>query len=58
MRNLSEFPVTHKEIEDLLIKLSEEFNTEMRMGDMRPMLLRKAAQIVHAARHMPINSVD
>lgn len=46
MRNLRKYPVTSEEVENCLMKLSEEFSQERRCGDMRPMLLEIAAKIV------------
>lgn len=48
MRNLSEYPVTIGEIEECLLSLAKELEcaTPMRCGDMRPELLRAAAEIV------------
>ena len=67
MRNLAEFPVTPGEIETCLLKLAEGISAEGRMGDMRPLLLRKAVEALGApageppsppAGHLPVSLPD
>ena len=50
MRNLAQYPVTTAEILECLRTLFEEISAEKRPGDMRPLLLRKAAEIVELDR--------
>lgn len=49
MRNLVKYPVTTNEIEQCLKTLAAEFAKEEIPGDMRAVLLRKAAVIVARA---------
>ena len=51
MRNLLEYPVTEQEICDLLLRLKGECDPDL-VGDMTPVLLEQARQIVHAAYDM------
>jgi hypothetical protein len=46
MRNLHEYPVTKEEILDYLARLQDEVIKEDGIGDMRPLLLAKARQII------------
>lgn len=46
MRNLPQYPVTTAEIEECLRDLAAELSAEGGIGDMRPILLTKAAQII------------
>ena len=48
MRDLKRYPVTVPEIEECLLKLSEELAAEELDGDMRPLLLRTAALMIQA----------
>jgi hypothetical protein len=64
MRNLLVYPITIIEIEECLLRLSDEINAEERIGDMRPLLLREAAKIVvradfvtSDARRVPIRKI-
>ena len=50
MRNLMAHPVTREEIVNFLRQLSSDFANEMRIGDMRPLLLGIAAQVVGKER--------
>ncbi len=50
MRCLRTHPITDQEIIDCLLRLSSEISGEGRRGDIRPILLSKAARIVEAAR--------
>lgn len=49
MRSLQSHPVTVDEIEQCLNRLADEFRQEGRRGDMRPVLLQRAAVIVRRA---------
>ena len=44
MRNLMEHPITHEEMVSCLHDLSMQLAKEEALGDMRPLLLRKAAE--------------
>jgi hypothetical protein len=46
MRNIVEYPITTKEIVDCLLLLAKELNAEGAVGDMRPLLLKMAAERV------------
>jgi hypothetical protein len=46
MRNLKAYPITLDEIEQCLLCLAEELSKDELVGDMRPLLLQKAAEIV------------
>lgn len=48
MRNLEEHPITYEEIILCLERLSLDLSQEERIGDMRPLLLQKAAEIIRA----------
>lgn len=54
MRNLKEYPVNQREINDLLAKLQKEFSYEKTklIGDMRPVILDVVYQIVCASFDM------
>lgn len=46
MRNLTQYPITLKEITDCLDQCSADINDDEIVGDMRPLLLRTASQIL------------
>jgi len=46
MRNLKEFPITKDEIIDCLRQLQEDIIKEDLVGDMRPILLEEAMDII------------
>lgn len=46
MRNLIEYPITMDEIVRCLLDTAKEFEKEERIGDMRPILFAKAAEII------------
>lgn len=48
MRNTAQYPVTIDEIRACLLGLSVGISEEMRMGDIRPLLLKEAAAIIQA----------
>lgn len=48
-RNLVEYPITVTEIRDALRKQADEIEKEERIGDLRPLLFRTAANIVMRA---------
>lgn len=54
MRELTEFPITHQEIIDCLMTLSGQFMREAAIGDMRPILLLAAADIVEHSRNIAL----
>ena len=49
-RNLAEYPITEEEIRDALRQQADEIEKEMRIGDLRPLLFRTAANIVMRAK--------
>jgi len=49
MRNLAQYPITVKEVEDCLHRLADEIAKEERVGDMRPLFLKTAASVVARA---------
>ena len=49
MRDIRRFPITQAESVQCLLTLASQIRLEGRRGDMRPMLLRRAAKIVQAA---------
>ncbi len=48
MRNLAQYPVTELEILQCLGQLESTFRSQARLGDMRPVILATAAEIVKA----------
>jgi hypothetical protein len=46
MRNLKAYPITLDEIEQCLLCLADELSKDESIGDMRPLLLRTAAEII------------
>lgn len=46
MRNLEEYPITMDEIVKCLIETAKAYEAEERIGDMKPILLTKAAEII------------
>jgi hypothetical protein len=46
MRNLKAYPITLDEIEQCLLCFAEELSKDELIGDMRPLLLQTAAEIV------------
>lgn len=46
MRNIAEYPITKEEILECLLSISEDINKYKRVGDMRPIFLRLAAEAV------------
>lgn len=46
MRNLLQYPITHEEIMECLTSMADQIAAEepMRFGDMRPLLLKAAAE--------------
>lgn len=56
MRNIMETPVTKEEIIDTLLRLADEFEGEEKYGDMRPLILKQAAQHV-AYSAAPLNEM-
>lgn len=56
MRNLTEHPITLHEIEKCLEQLADEIDRYQSIGDMRPLLLKTAANIIRRvefATHIP-----
>lgn len=55
MRNTEKYPITTQEIVSCLLELSDELANQrpLRIGDMRPLLLQKAAEIVAQAGPPP-----
>ena len=49
-RNLVKYPVTREEIVDCLCNLSADLSAEVIIGDMRPYLLKIAAEIIAKER--------
>lgn len=51
MRNIAQYPITSQEIEDCLRRLAKENDPAItqRIGDMTPILLEAAANIVRRA---------
>lgn len=49
MRNLKQYPITVKEITDCLITFHDEINKQEACGDMRPILLEAAINIITRA---------
>lgn len=48
MRNLRQYPITLKEIEEALRREADELaKGEIQYGDMRPLLFHTAAKIIH-----------
>lgn len=56
MRNLLEYPITLQEVIDLLERLEtdaiKEGEEKLLCGDMRPLLLRKAIQVIERERFL------
>lgn len=53
MRNTVEYPITKEEIAECLRGLSILFQREGRIGDMRPLLLEKARDLVLTGKFDP-----
>lgn len=56
MRDLVQYPVTRAEIVETIKQLADVVDGENRVGDMRPLLLRQAAQYV-AYNQLPVNEL-
>jgi hypothetical protein len=46
LRDLKRYPITIAEILQCLVELAEQLRAEDNVGDMRPLLLRKAATMI------------
>ena len=46
MRNLDQYPITVSEIRNTLRSMADQIEKEERIGDLRPLILRTAANIV------------
>jgi len=57
MRNLAQYPATREEVLALLDELTATFNAEGNVGDMRPLLLSYAREVVrkHAPEAFPLD---
>ncbi len=55
MRDLHTYPITYKEISSCLDRLADEINKEELVGDMRPTLLKVAANMVD--EHKPLKEL-
>jgi hypothetical protein len=49
MRNLIEYPITPEEIQERLLELANDITKEERIGDIRPLILKTAAEVVKAS---------
>ena len=49
-RNLAEDPITVEEIRDTLRTMADQIESEKHIGDLRPLILRTAANIVLRAK--------
>ena len=57
MRDLVKYPISKKEIVDLLTQLEAGYRREQLLGDMRPLLLQATLEIVKGADNALIDKV-
>ena len=55
MRDINKYPITIAEIILYLEKLEKDISSEMRIGDVRPLLLRNAIKIIEKTSHAQNN---
>lgn len=52
MRNINKYPITVEEVVKALLDLADIINGEDRIGDMRPTLLKVAAQTIEQGNRL------